>query len=119
MPVPPQPTPRWRVTFADEHAYKKFLADFENENDDDIWISRKVDIAFETFRTPAQKPGWFLNLKMGLFELRLRRNPKVLVRLFFYIEAENVINVVWFYDKKKNASALFQQKQIKKARSLH
>lgn len=115
----PQQHPRWTIIFDDEVAFNNFLAGFANENDDDIWISREVISSFHTFGTPNQRVGRFLNLKKGLFELRLRRDPNVLVRLFFYIESQNVINFVWFYDKKKNSNATYQNKQIKIARKKH
>jgi len=95
------------------------LSDFANGNEDDLWITRELRVAAATFRTDQQVPGMFASLGSGLLEIRLRRNPRVLVRFFFYVEPGMVLKIVWFYDKKKNPSTKFQQKQIEFARKNH
>jgi hypothetical protein len=121
--LPPQsatePNPKWTIVFADEPAFKSFLKDFNNSENDHVWINTEIQTWMQFFGTVEQPPSLIKPLGKGLFEMRLRRNPRVLVRIFFYIEPGDVINVVWFYDKKKNSSLNFQQKQIKRARARH
>jgi phage-related protein len=63
--------------------------------------------------TPSTKA-----LGKGLFELRVRRNPDLLVRIFWSYSPGEQILVLSAYDKKRSPSELSQQREISRARKL-
>ena len=58
------------------------------------------------------------SLSNGLFELRVRRNPEVLVRIFFTFIHPSRLVVVGGYNKKRDSSELKQRREIRAARKI-
>lgn len=57
-------------------------------------------------------------LSAGLFELRVRRDPELLVRIFFTLVHPSRLIVVGGYNKKRDPSDLRQRREIKAARRV-
>jgi len=54
----------------------------------------------------------------GLAEYRFRRNPELLVRLFFFLSGKRLVVVLSGYNKKRDPSDSRQQREISTARKL-
>ncbi len=54
----------------------------------------------------------------GLFELRIRRDPELLVRIFFTLIHPSRLVIVGGYNKKRDPSDLKQRREIKAARRI-
>lgn len=57
-------------------------------------------------------------LSGGLYELRVRRDPEILVRIFFTLIHPSRIVIVGGYNKKRDPSDLKQRREIKAARRV-
>jgi hypothetical protein len=58
------------------------------------------------------------SLSHSLFELRIRRDPELLVRIFFTLIHPSRLVVVGGYNKKRDSSELKQRREIKAARQI-
>lgn len=58
------------------------------------------------------------SLSHGLFELRIRKDPELLVRIFFTLIHPSRLVVVGGYNKKRDSSDLKQRREIKAAREI-
>lgn len=58
------------------------------------------------------------SLGHGLFELRIRRDPDVLVRIFFTLVHPSRLVIVGGYNKKRDSSEIKQRREIKAARKI-
>jgi len=58
------------------------------------------------------------SLSQGLFELRIRKDPELLVRIFFTLIHPSRLVVVGGYNKKRDSSDLKQRREIKVARQI-
>ncbi|MFM1926678.1 MAG: Phage derived protein Gp49-like [Actinomycetota bacterium] len=58
------------------------------------------------------------SLSHGLYELRIRRDPELLVRIFFTLIHPSRLVVVGGYNKKRDSSELKQRREIKAARQI-
>ena len=56
------------------------------------------------------------SLGQGLYELRIRSNPELLVRVFFAQADENSFYILSVYNKKRNSSETTQRHEIQRAR---
>lgn len=54
----------------------------------------------------------------GLFELRIRKDPEMLVRVFLTLIHPSSLVIVGGYNKKRDPSELRQRREIKAARKL-
>jgi phage-related protein len=57
-------------------------------------------------------------LSGGLYELRVRRDPELLVRIFFTLIHPSRLVIVGGYNKKRDPSELRQRREIKGARKV-
>lgn len=57
-------------------------------------------------------------LSGGLYELRVRRDPELLVRIFFTLIHPSRLVIVGGYNKKRDPSDLKQRREIKMARRV-
>ena len=57
-------------------------------------------------------------LSGGLYELRVRRDPELLVRIFFTLIHPSRLVIVGGYNKKRDPSDLKQRREIKAARRI-
>lgn len=57
-------------------------------------------------------------LSGGLYELRIRRDPELLVRIFFTLIHPSRLVIVGGYNKKRDPSDLKQRREIKAARRV-
>jgi phage-related protein len=62
-----------------------------------------------------EKAKW---LGVGLAEYRFRKDPELLVRLFFFFSGKRVVVVLSAYNKKSDPSRNRQQREIAKAKAL-
>ena len=111
----------WTLAFADLDALERSLKKLPSDAVLAVVAQFERDLrryGLEVFNTGAAK--W---LGGGLAGYRYRRNPDLLIRLFFTIEANQVILVLSGYDKMRDSSHSRQQTEIIKARkalkSLH
>lgn len=58
------------------------------------------------------------SLSQGLFELRIRKDPELLVRIFFTLIHPSRLVIVGGYNKKRDSSDLKQRREIKAARQI-
>ena len=58
------------------------------------------------------------SLSNGFFELRIRKDPELLVRIFFTLIHPSRLVVVGGYNKKRDSSDLKQRREIKLARQI-
>ncbi len=72
----------------------------------------------ETYGLNLLSTNRMKSLSNGLFELRVRRNPEVLVRIFFTLIHPSRLVVVGGYNKKRDSSELKQRREIRAARKI-
>ena len=58
------------------------------------------------------------SLSDGLFELRIRKDPELLVRIFFTLIHPSRLVIVGGYNKKRDSSDLKQRREIRHARQI-
>ena len=99
-------------------------ADFLDELLDSLpsaWQGQVVAEAMDALRTRGLellKTNMMKNLGGGLFELRIRRSPDLLLRVFLTMIHPRRLILLSAYNKQRDPSDLRQRREIRKARNL-
>ena len=83
-----------------------------------VMTMQHMQLKLEIFGLDVLKTNSAKSLGNGLYEFRFRRDPNVLVRVFFAVLHPSRIVILDGYDKKRDPSDLTQRREIKKARKL-
>ena len=110
MQDPSQPQAKWNIVHTNLAAFNKFVDSFERR--DAEWIRDESVARFQRFRTPFHNTEHYTHLVGDLWELRLRRNPNVLIRIFFLEVGVSLLVITGFYNKKKHPASNYQKEQI-------
>lgn len=97
--------------------FESFLARFKHleiESQKVIFMQIERDLRNRVITDPKQ--GNSKALGRGLFELRIQQDPALLVRIFWAYGGGDEIVILDGYDKKRDSSAMTQNRQILRAR---
>jgi hypothetical protein len=106
----------WEVVFLNYKKFEKAIQHFEPEMQ--LAIVRAVieKLSFHGPGVAADSSGRALG--KNLYELKLSMAGAVLLRAFFAVQPGRIVIVLSAYDKKKNDSKSWQNRQIQRARRL-
>lgn len=106
----------WQVTFLNEKKYLKLISVFSRAKQREI--TEQIVGQLGSHGAAVISNGHGKALGGGLYELKVRSAPEVLLRIFFVVRDQQLIVVLSVYDKKANDSKTWQNKQILAARKL-
>jgi phage-related protein len=97
---------------------ENFRANFKHLSKNQLfWLSRMIFQELECLEFGDLREGLSKALGKGLFELRLQKNPELLIRVFWAYALDSRIVILDGYDKKRDSSKLTQQRHISRSRS--
>ena len=105
----------WTIEYQNLQAFYRFLKKLDENHAD--YVRLMVSVTLKSNGPAICETNLGKALGNGLYEMRLRRNPGLLVRIFFCVEG-NLVVILLAYDKKAHDSPTYQNEQIRKARSL-
>jgi phage-related protein len=106
----------WSIEAHDEHLLERLYAEASNLDnmralDDDLAQLRERGLGL--LQTNRLK-----SLGNGLYELRIRRSPDLLMRVFLTMIHPRRLILLSAYNKQRDPSEIRQRREIKKARNL-
>ena len=105
----------WTLEYQNLQAFYRFLKKLDEKHAD--YVRLMVSVTLKRYGPDICETNLGKSLGQGLYEMRLRRNPGLLVRIFFCVEG-NVLVILSAYDKKAHDSPTYQNEQIRNARTL-
>jgi phage-related protein len=97
---------------------QNFRANFKHLSQSQLmWLSQMIFQELQSLQFGEIREGLSKALGKGLFELRLQKNPELLIRVFWAYALDSRIVILDGYDKKRDSSKLTQQRHISRSRS--
>ena len=106
----------WTIVFANRPDFDAFVKKLPDEHQEAVSEAIAVELANNGPAICNRSLGKALGGK--LYEMRLRRNPEMLLRIFFGVHKNRVVVVLGGYDKKSDSSEKRQAKEIRDARNV-
>lgn len=107
---------KWSFEFVDSALLGRRLRNLEPATVQEIFDHFRRDI--DQYDMAVFQTGHAKWLGKGLAEYRFRKNPDLLIRIFFTIRGSKVVVVLSAYDKKRDPSKTRQQAEINLARKI-
>jgi hypothetical protein len=106
----------WTIVFANRPDFEAFVKKLPDEHQEAVAEALAVELAKCGPEICKRSLGKALGGK--LYEMRLRRKPEMLLRIFFGVHKNRVVVVLGGYDKKSDPSERCQTKEIRDARNV-
>ena len=106
----------WSIEAHDENLFEQLYAEASSPAK-----ARAVDEDFQQLRERGLgllKTNRLKSLGDGLYELRIRRSPDLLLRVFLTMVHPRRLIILSAYNKQRDPSELRQRREIKKAKNL-